>query len=60
MIYLIAFGTIRQWTELWEEYIFVQKTLTKYDELTGDKKKPGHQLVNAMRKYIINLKENSN
>ncbi len=60
MVYLMAFGTIRQWTELWEEYVFIQKTLTQYDELTGDEKKPGHEIVNAMRKFIINLKENSN
>lgn len=58
LVYLIAFGTIRQWTELWEEYIFIRKTLTQYDELTnGD---IGTRINEAIRNYIIRLKDNSN
>lgn len=59
MVYLIAFGTIRQWTEMWEEYVFVHKILVQYDELSKDPEKPGMRIVQAMRKYIIDLKENS-
>jgi len=58
LVYLIAFGTIRQWTELWEEYVFIHKTLTKYDELTHEDM--GTKINEAIRNYIINLKENSN
>lgn len=58
LVYLVAFGTIRQWTELWEEYVFIHKTLTKYDELTHED--IGTKINEAIRNYIINLKENSN
>jgi hypothetical protein len=58
LIYLTAFGTIRQWTELWEEYVFIHKTLLRYDDLTGGA--DGLTINQAIRDYIIQLKENSN
>lgn len=58
LVYLTAFGTIRQWTELWEEYVFIHKILTQYDALTG--KSDGKVINRAIRNYIIKLKENSN
>ena len=58
LVYLTAFGTIRQWTELWEEYVFIHKTLLRYDDLTGGS--DGLTINQAIRDYIIQLKENSN
>ena len=58
LVYLTAYGTIRQWTELWEEYVFIHKTLIQYDEMTGGT--IGKKINKAIRDYIIDLKENSN
>lgn len=52
LIYLTAYGTIRQWTEMWEEYIFIKPKL----ELNGDK---GTTVCKAIEDYIIALKSNS-
>lgn len=64
LIYLVAYGTIRQWTELWEEYVFIHKTFSEYDSLIkkklGVKETRGMAINNAIREYIINLKENCN
>lgn len=64
LVYLVAYGTIRQWTELWEEYVFIQHTFSEYDTLINKKlntnDKRGMAINNAIREYIINLKENCN
>lgn len=52
LIYLTAYGTIRQWTEMWEEYSFIKPKL----ELNGDK---GKKVCKAIEDYIIALKSNS-
>lgn len=64
LVYLTAFGTIRQWEELWEEYVFVHNELEEYDHLMSDKSKnieckDGQHISDAIRNYIINLKENA-
>lgn len=65
LVYLTAFGTIRQWQDMWEEYVFVYKELYDYDnyvvEYDEDKSiiKRGKMICNAIKEYIINLKENS-
>lgn len=52
LIYLTAYGTIRQWTEMWEEYTFIKPKL----ELNGDK---GRKVCKAIENYIIDLKSNT-
>lgn len=52
LIYLTAYGTIRQWTEMWEEYSFIKPKLV----LNGDK---GKKVCKAIEDYIIALKSNS-
>lgn len=57
LVYLTAFGTIRQWEDLWEEYVFVRNELEEYDRLLGTKE--GDAISEAIMKYIIGLKENA-
>lgn len=52
LIYLTAYGTIRQWTEMWEEYTFIKPKL----ELNGDK---GRKVCKAIENFIIDLKSNT-
>lgn len=32
LIYLVAFGTVRQWPEMWEEYVFVRDRLKEAEQ----------------------------
>ena len=41
LVYLTAFGTVRQWPEMWEEYLYIKSRLGKID---------------AVETYIVNLK----
>ena len=69
LVYLTAFGTIRQWQDMWEEYVFVSKELCDYDILVNEKVngkndeeklvRRGKAVSEAIREYIINLKENN-
>jgi hypothetical protein len=59
LVYLTAFGTIRQWEELWEEYVFVHNELERYDDIIGNDCHDGYEISDAIRKYIINIKENA-
>lgn len=68
LVYLTAFGTIRQWQDMWEEYVFVNKELCDYDKFVdeeaekdkeGNDEKRGKAISDAIREYIINLKENN-
>lgn len=63
LLYLTAFGTIRQWQDMWEEYVFIYNELYEYDNYVvdneGKKKDRGKKICNAIKEYIINLKENS-
>lgn len=44
LVYLTAFGTVRQWPEMWEEYQYIKSVLGKID---------------GVEIYIVNLKNNS-
>jgi len=46
LVYLTAYGTIRQWPEMWEEYLFVKNEIPP-------------TLSNLIESHIINLKDNS-
>ena len=62
LVYLTAFGTIRQWQEMWEEYVFVYKELCEYDKYVDDEgceQKRGRKISDAIQQYIISLKEHN-
>lgn len=45
LVYLTAFGTVRQWPEMWEEYQFLKSVVGKR--------------IESIEKYIFNLKNNN-
>lgn len=84
LVYLVAYGTIRQWQDMWEEYVFINKELCNFDDLINKSVKngvkernyirrikrskwndnnkdkgEGQVVSDAIRDYIINLKENN-
>lgn len=61
LVYLTAFGTIRQWPEMWEDYIFIKGKLKKaedkiWKELSEDEKKKNTKPSILIRDYILSLK----
>lgn len=54
LIYLIAFGNIRQWNEMWDEYIFIKDILHKVE--VEDNRKEEDGVVRKIEKYIIGIK----
>lgn len=57
LIYLIAFGNIRQWNEMWDEYIFIKDILHKAE--VENRTKDGNSIAGKIERYIIGIK-NSN
>ena len=53
LVHLTAFGTARQWPEMWEEYLFFKNQFDSVCEDTDARK----ELYSAMEKYIIDLKK---
>ncbi len=51
LIYLIAFGNIRQWNEMWDEYVFIKDLLK---EAAIEAKSDG--LHTRIEEYIYNIK----
>lgn len=51
LVYLTAFGTIRQWPEMWEEYHYV-RTCARADAANETEV----EKLNSIEKYIMNLK----
>jgi hypothetical protein len=47
LVYLTAFGTIRQWSDMWEEYMLIK-----------DRLKDNKLLTDKIEEYIISLKQN--
>ena len=45
LVYLTAFGTVRQWPEMWEEYQFIRS-------ITGER-------IESIEDHIYKLKTNS-
>jgi len=56
LVYLTAYGTIRQWPEMWEEYLFIKSEFKNAECDVKDKKV---KLTDCIEKHIINLKNNS-
>ena len=44
LVYLTAFGTVRQWSEMWEEYQYIKSYLGR---------------IQCVEDFIVNLKNNS-
>ena len=51
LVYVTAYGTIRQWPEMWEESLYIKDYILK----TNDGKKE-NEVIDAIEKYIIKLK----
>lgn len=54
LIYLVAFGNIRQWNEMWDEYIFIKDILHKAE--VENKIEDEHSTVRKVERYIIGIK----
>ena len=50
LVYLTAYGTIRQWPEMWEEYIFIKPRLEQLESDTN--------VCGDIKKYITDLRKN--
>ena len=54
LVHLTAFGTIRQWPEMWEEYVYFKALFEKQlDDVTHDDFKT---MCQNIEKYILDLK----
>lgn len=53
LIYQIAYGTVRQWPEMWEEYMFIKPQL----RLTAPDCNQPDELCQRIEKYIVALKK---
>ncbi len=51
LVYLVAFGTVRQWPEMWSEFHYIRTIMTA----EGEK---GHTCLEKIEKYILKLKTN--
>ncbi len=57
LIYLIAFGTVRQWPEMWEEYVFVRDRLEKAEQAANASSSDTNRLLSdKIEDYIIQLR----
>lgn len=56
LIYLIAFGNIRQWNEMWDEYIFIKDILRKAESEVKSKTDDMDSVVRKIEKHIIGIK----
>ena len=54
MVHLTAFGTVRQWHEIWEEYIYFK---SQFNISEFKDKEKFYKLCVAIEKYVIALKE---
>ena len=57
MVHLTAFGTVRQWHEIWEEYIYFKSQFNISEFKDNKDKEKFYKLCVAIEKYVIALKE---
>ena len=50
LVHITAFGTIRQWPEMWEEYLYFKAL---YEQMPGEKKQ---EVFGDIERYILDLK----
>ena len=56
-VHLTAFGTIRQWPEMWEEYMYVKAQLDA--QISEDDKETLGKLCDKIEGYILKLKSSA-
>lgn len=57
LVYLTAFGTIRQWPEMWSEYMYIQSIYdAEYEKADNKTKTAVHDSLKLIEDYILNLK----
>lgn len=56
LVYLTAYGTNRQWSEMWEEFMCVSKTIEVAEKEIGKSTGEEEGVVSLIRKYILGLK----
>lgn len=69
LVYITAFGTYRQWNEMWEEYMYIRDMLEKLGPEKGndkndksDKKKQikqGVRAAKAIEDYLLTIRKNN-
>jgi hypothetical protein len=57
LVYLTAFGTIRQWHEMWEEFMLIKPYLQKAADKEIERAK---EVIEGIEKYITTLQEAQN
>lgn len=55
LVHLTAFGTIRQWAEMWEEYIYIKAHFEKWERNVSDSVE-FKRACSYIEKYIYDLK----
>lgn len=59
LIHLTAFGTVRQWPEMWEEYLYAKAQMEAQIGNNVDLEKRFEHLCNKMEGYILKLKSSA-
>lgn len=57
LVYLVAFGTTRQYAEMWEEYRYIRSKLDKIQSLSEEEKAKRVNACKCIEQYISNLKQ---
>ena len=56
LVHLTAFGTVRQWPEIWEECQFFSRTVNNSSDDTENISSLKNEIIADIEKYIIDLK----
>ena len=56
LIYLVAYGNIRQWSEMWDEYIFIKDILIKAENKKDNGLNNHSVICTSIEKYIYGIK----
>lgn len=59
LIHLTAFGTVRQWPEMWEEYLYTKAQMEAQIGNNADVEEKFKRLCNKMEGYILKLKSSA-
>jgi hypothetical protein len=57
LVYLTAFGTIRQWHDMWEEFMLIKPYLQKIQNFDSNSK--AEKIIEAIENYIASLQKES-
>ena len=55
LVYLTAYGTIRQWSDMWEEYMLIKETIKNAEEKINPNIKIEQRITTKIENYIIRL-----